>query len=71
MDTLRLKNLGDNPINEEIYLILEEADIESLGEVAKFLNESGRASMTVCPRCFVDDFVHVEGCLLNRFNMED
>ena len=68
MDRLRLKKLGDNPINEEIYLILEEADIESLGEVAKFLNESGKPSMTVCPVCKVDDFIHVEGCSLNRFN---
>lgn len=65
---LRLNFLGGRPINEEIYLILEEADIESGGEVAEFLNGSGKASLTCCPLCGVDDFIHVQGCKLDRFN---
>jgi hypothetical protein len=61
---------GDNPINEEIYLLLEELDINRAGDVSKFLNNNGYGNLSVCPECHVDDFVHVETCSLNRFKNE-
>jgi hypothetical protein len=70
-NNLRLGQLGDNPINEEIYLVLEEMDIETNYDVSKFLNSQGYANLTCCPYYHVDDFTHVEGCKLNRFNNKD
>lgn len=63
---LRLKEQShfftkDNPIEDEIYLVLEEMDIESGGGVAQYLNTIS-PNLTVCPRCRVDDFTHVENC---------
>lgn len=52
-------------LNKEDYLILDAADTESDGEVARILNENGCANWTVCPECNVDDFTHVEGCSLS------
>jgi len=46
------------------YMILQKADIASGGRVGGVLSRNGHASWTVCPRCRVDDFVHVEGCPL-------
>lgn len=50
---------------------LSEADYYALqaladrrGVLARILSENGHASWTVCPRCRVDDFTHVEGCPL-------
>lgn len=51
----------DNPISEEIYMVLEEMDIDTAGSVAQYLNTIS-PSLTVCPKCHVDDFVHVESC---------
>ena len=51
-------------LTREDYQILDAADNESDGEVARILNENGCANLTVCPECFVDDFTHVEGCSL-------
>lgn len=63
---LRLKEKShfftkDNPISEEIYLVLEEMDIETMGDVRDYLN-SINPNLTVCPKCHVDDFTHVESC---------
>lgn len=63
---LRLKERShfftkDNPIEEEVYLVLEEMDIESVGGVSKYLNTIS-PSLTVCPKCHVDNFTHVESC---------
>lgn len=73
---LRLKEKShfftkDNPINEEIYLVLEEMDIETMGDVRDYLN-SINPNLTVCPKCHVDDFTHVESCeFYKRWNSED
>lgn len=63
---LRLKSgshffTENNSIPEEIYLVLEEMDIESDGEVCSYLN-SISPNLTVCPKCHVDDFTHVDSC---------
>jgi hypothetical protein len=67
---LRLKEKShfytkDNPIEDEIYLVLEEMDIDTGGAVAAHLN-SINPGLTVCPKCHVDDFVHVESCEFNK-----
>jgi hypothetical protein len=73
---LRLKEQShfftkDNPIEDEIYLVLEEMDIESGGGVAEYLN-SINPNLTVCPKCRVDDFTHIESCeFYKRWNPED
>jgi hypothetical protein len=46
----------------EDYLVAQRADIIAEGAVADLFNRNGHASWTVCPKCGVDDFVHVEGC---------
>ena len=51
----------DNSISEEVYLVLEEMDIETGGEVGRYLNTMN-PNLTVCPKCHVDDFVHVASC---------
>ncbi len=61
----------ERPINEEIFLILEELDIESMYEVSNYLNSNGLSKLTICPKCHIDDFTHVKGCELDRFNPED
>lgn len=72
---LRLKEKShfftkDNPINEEIYLVLEEMDIETMGDVRDYLNTIN-PNLTVCPKCHVDDFTHVESCeFYKRWNSE-
>lgn len=72
---LRLKAGSDfytkeNPVSIEVYLVLEEMDIDTAGEVGKYLNTIS-PNLTVCPSCHVDDFVHVEGCKLSRWNNEE
>lgn len=52
---------ADNPIQEEIYLVLEEMDIDSGGSVVQYLNTIS-PNLTVCPKCHVDNFTHVESC---------
>lgn len=49
-------------IEEKIYKALENLDIEEHYAVSAFLNSNGYPNLTVCPRCKVDDFVHVEDC---------
>lgn len=51
-------------LHEQDYLELQRMDIATDGALRKFLNGHGHASWTGCPRCHVDDFVHVEGCAL-------
>ncbi|OLE52661.1 MAG: hypothetical protein AUG51_16960 [Acidobacteria bacterium 13_1_20CM_3_53_8] len=48
-----------------LYKLLEKLDDTTLGGLAPLLNELGFCSLTVCPNCRVDDFVHVEGCEYN------
>lgn len=73
---LRLKDTShfftkDNPISEEIYLVLEEMDINTAGNVKKYLNTIS-PNLTVCPKCHVDDFTHMESCEFNqRWNPKD
>ena len=58
-----IDRLKDYPrLTEQEYIWLQIWDIESNGQLATMLNRGGRASWTVCPRCCVDDFTHVEGC---------
>ena len=51
-----------NPIVEKIYVSLAQADLQEDGRVADWLNANGFCNLTCCPRCHVDDFIHVEGC---------
>jgi hypothetical protein len=46
------------------YVLLRDLNLSTKGELAVVLNRNGAANLTVCPRCRVDDFVHVEGCQL-------
>ncbi len=75
MSDLRLSQTSDffnkeNPLEEEIYMVLEEMDIETCGDVAQYLNTIS-PRLTICPKCQVDDFTHMEGCELNkRWNPE-
>lgn len=39
-------------------------DVCEHDELMDVLNRCGAANMTVCPECRVDDFTHVEGCVL-------
>lgn len=72
---LRLKSgsdfyTQDNPVDKEIYFVLEEMDMDSGGEVVKYLNTIC-PNLTVCPECRVDDFVHIQGCSMDRFNKKE
>ena len=50
---------------ERDFLLLEDLDRQvGRGKLAGALCRLGAAHLTVCPRCRVDDFVHVEGCAL-------
>lgn len=61
----------DNPISVEVYMVLEEMDIETVGEVREYLNTIS-PNLTVCPKCHVDDFVHVASCeLYKRWKPEE
>lgn len=61
----------ENSIEDEIYLVLEEMDVDTAGKVNKFLNNI-YPNLTVCPYCHVDDFVHTENCKLGkRWNVKD
>lgn len=51
--------------NTELYLALAVGDRFS-GDLNEQLNRNGGASLTVCPECMVDDFVHVEGCTVAK-----
>lgn len=56
-------------IEESIYIALERLDIIIPGYVvSRSLNNRGHASLTGCPVCMVDDFVHVENCELSKIN---
>jgi hypothetical protein len=55
-------------LSKEDYQILEAADTKSDGAVARVLNENGCADFTICPECGVEDFIHIEECLLNIEN---
>ena len=43
---------------DELYFM----DIISHYKVSQYLNQNGYCSLTVCPECHIDDFIHVEGC---------
>ena len=51
---------------EACYLFLQDLDRHcgQAGKLAGVLSRNGAANLTVCPRCRVDDFVHVENCVL-------
>lgn len=48
--------------DEKDYLILLSIDLEYGGLLGTLFNRHGAPNATVCPRCHVDDFTHVEGC---------
>jgi len=52
-------------IAEQLYLMLQDLQ-EKHPELCGWLSDNGYTNLTVCPRCKVDDFVHVEGCKLIR-----
>ncbi len=49
------------PMKPNDYKIAYQADLLSDYEIGKILNNYA-PNLTVCPRCHVDDFTHVEGC---------
>lgn len=51
-------------LNDKDYDILQRMDIDNAGALAQVLNRNGMARWTVCPKCHVDDFTHVEKCAL-------
>ncbi len=55
-----------SPAFLQIYSALAATDISSDGRVSEWLNSNGFSNLTVCPHCRVDDFTHVEGCLLGK-----
>ena len=56
-----------NPVVARIYGALAQADLHGGGgRVNRWLNENGFANLTCCPECHVDDFTHVEGCMLGE-----
>jgi len=61
------KEVSNNEMNvaEQLYLILQDLQ-EKQPELCGWLSDNGYTNLTVCPRCKVDDFVHVEGCKLIR-----
>jgi len=63
-----LINSDENPIPKVIYKLLELADIDTGDEIGRYLNDIGHASLTVCPNCHSDDFIHVEGCEFDNDN---
>lgn len=46
------------------YVALQDCNSESGDILCELLNRNGAANWTVCPKCHVDDFTHVEGCEL-------
>ena len=50
--------------SENDYRTLQDLDRMSAGALLGVLNRNGAAHLTICPRCHVDDFVHVENCPL-------
>ncbi len=57
--------MSAGPLNDKDYDILQRMDIDNAGALAQVLNRNGMARWTVCPKCHVDDFTHVEGCTLD------
>lgn len=55
-------DVDETPINELIYKALEKLDIMRDYQVSGYLNGNGMSGLTVCPKCYVDDFTHVAGC---------
>lgn len=49
-------------LTEAQYLVLARIDRKTHGKLCALLNGNGGPSMTVCPICRVDDFIHVQGC---------
>jgi hypothetical protein len=47
------------------YLDLAVRDREEDGAWCNWLNAHGKCSLTVCPECHVEDFMHAEGCTMN------
>lgn len=54
-----------NPVVRQIYFVLACADSNG-SDVVNWLNRNGFCNLTVCPECHVDDFVHVENCVLGE-----
>lgn len=52
-------------LNDRDYAILEFLDVMLSGELRRILNRYGAARLTGCPKCLVDDFIHIEGCPLS------
>lgn len=52
----------DREITIEEYRLLNFIDTVTEGNITYNLNRFGLAHFTVCPKCFCDDFTHVEGC---------
>jgi hypothetical protein len=54
-----------NPVFLKIYASLAQCGLQDGDErVLDWLNANGFCNLTCCPECHVDDFTHVEGCLI-------
>ncbi|MCK5609673.1 hypothetical protein KAR91_47810 [Candidatus Pacearchaeota archaeon] len=52
-------------LNEEDYTFMKGLN-EEYNYLLEILNKNGCPNLTVCPKCHVDDFCHVEGCSLDN-----
>jgi len=48
------------------FFVLNNSDQKMRGNLAKYLNDIGKASFTLCPECGCDDFTHVDECSISR-----
>jgi hypothetical protein len=53
-------------LDVDAYKVLYEADYILNGKVSLVLSNAGSGSLTICPLCHVDDFIHAEDCPLQN-----
>lgn len=54
-------------ISEQVqldYLVLYEIEIDQYPALSPIFNRNEASHLTICPACGIDDFTHVEGCVL-------
>lgn len=51
--------------SQQAYILLYKEYLKN-PTLLKILNSMGCANCSVCPKCCVDDFTHIEGCSLNK-----
>lgn len=69
MDTKKIKLTSESRLYKllEHFVLNDKKYGEAFYKHINFYN----ASLTVCPRCRVDDFTHIEGCRLADIKLKD